>query len=239
MFYKALMLLALGSLSAHGASVCPATAPAGAWGLEYQVSASQSGAEPRQVQLLRRGAQTALYSPEHQMAEWWHFEDPKRPGFSRVFDQQQRRIDYYMGDLRALGVQAQQEEVESFAARHLLGQLTKQGSSPCEHAERYQGEINGVSYDLLWSPVLAAPLAIVTRKGEVERRWQADKLLGKDAVNARFATWQRYRETDFADIGDMENDPFLAKMINQGFIEHREHAVYNDQGQPLATGHSH
>lgn len=39
-------------------------------------------------------------------------------------------------------------------------------------------------------------------------------------VAAFFDTREQYQTTDFADIGDSENDPFLQKMIKLGFIEH-------------------
>ncbi|EKE77589.1 hypothetical protein [Gallaecimonas xiamenensis] len=238
MLRKALITLALLAGSAQAATdLCPAQLPAGAWGLDYQLSGSQD--HQAKVELLRSGAQSALYSPERQLAEWWHFDDPKRPRFSRVFAEQQRRIDYYMGDLRALRVKVSQAEVESFATAHLLDQLSPVEGSDCAQAQRYQGEIKGVRYDLLWSPVLKAPLALSTQLGEQKRHWQARALLDDKAVKARFARWQGFMETDYADIGDMESDPFLAKMINQGFIEHSEHAVYNAQGQPMGGGHQH
>ena len=59
------------------------------------------------------------------------------------------------------------------------------------------------------------------------------------AIKAQFAKWDNFQTTDYADIGDNESDPFLAKMINLGFIEHGATGFYNQQGEAIQGGHHH
>lgn len=61
----------------------------------------------------------------------------------------------------------------------------------------------------------------------------------KAAVMQQFANWDSFQTTDYADIGDNEGDPFLAKMINLGFIEHGASGFYDASGKALGGGHSH
>ena len=58
-------------------------------------------------------------------------------------------------------------------------------------------------------------------------------------MKAQFAEWYNYQTTDYAYIGDNENDPFLAKMINQGFVEHGASGFYDAQGNQLQGSHKH
>lgn len=53
-------------------------------------------------------------------------------------------------------------------------------------------------------------------------------------IAQRFEQWDRYDAVDFADIGDNESDPFLARMINLGFIEHGGKNFYDSEGRVLS-----
>lgn len=57
-------------------------------------------------------------------------------------------------------------------------------------------------------------------------------------INAFFETRHNYYATDFADISDDHTDPFLTKMVTQGFIEHGASGFYNDKGETIGH-HNH
>ncbi|MCL1074763.1 hypothetical protein [Shewanella dokdonensis] len=227
------MLLLLLPTIASAAEFCPSSAPSNTWGIQYQLSGEKQGT----LLLLRQQAQTVFYNPQNQVAEWWNFDNPQHPQFSRVFGEAKRRIDYYMGDLRTLGVQVSQTEIESFAAAHLRQVLTKEPQSACAEAEAYEGDYHQVHYRMLWSTALQLPLSLETTVQGKVSRWQAQQFVATDDVTQHFQQWQTYKSTDFADVGDNEQDPFLAKMINQGFVEHSEHAAYDSHGNPLGSHH--
>jgi len=50
---------------------------------------------------------------------------------------------------------------------------------------------------------------------------------------------QNYQDIDFADVGDSESDPFIAKMINQGFIEHGSSGFYSSEGHAIEAQGGH
>lgn len=239
LFTAASLLLTLPAM----AGFCPDQPTSSSWGLSYQIdnNSQRSGT----LEILRHGKDTALYNPDRQIGEWWVLADSKRPRFHRLFGEQQRRIDYTTGDLRALGVNVNVDSIESFAMAPLLSRL--QAGEPvadCPAARHYRGEINGSHYEVHWHPALKLPLLLETKKAGQTRRWQASALINEPTVNQRFGQWLDYQPTDFADIGDMETDPFLAKLITQGFVEHAHPTAYNSDGTVIGAdddhaGHAH
>lgn len=227
--------LALWCSQASAADFCPTATDTQPFGIEYQLTGAQQG----QLQLLRSQAQTAYYNPANGVAEWWDFRQAKHPNFTRVFSQQQRRIDYYTGDLRTLNIHVAQSEIESFATSALRQQLTPKGDGPCAASQRFEGDYQGRHYQLVWSQRLQLPLTLTITDQHRSQQWQAKAQLSGQQVAQQLQQWQQFSDTDYADIGDNETDPFLAQMINQGFVEHSEHAVYNSQGQPVQGGHHH
>lgn len=228
------LLLALPAL----AGFCP-NPPAGTnWGLSYQLD--NNGQPGGTLEILRHGRDTALYNPARQIGEWWVLADSQRPRFHRLFGEQQRRIDYTTGDLRALGVNVNVASIESFAIAPLLSRLKAgEALADCPAARHYRGTVNGNHYDLHWHPELKLPLQLTISNGQQQRRWQASSLISEAAVSQRFGQWRDFQPTDFADIGDMETDPFLAKLITQGFVEHAHPSAYNSDGTVISSADSH
>lgn len=239
LFTAASLLLTLPAM----AGFCPDQPATANWGLSYQID--NNNQRSGTLEVLRHGSDTALYNPKRQIGEWWVLADSKRPRFHRLFGEQQRRIDYTTGDLRALGVNVNIDSIESFATAPLLSRL-KAGDAvaDCPAARHYSGTINGNHYDLHWHPELKLPLQLTISHGQQQRRWQATSLISEAAVSQRFGQWLDYQPTDFADIGDMETDPFLAKLITQGFVEHAHPTAYNSDGSVISrddghAGHGH
>ncbi|QSX33182.1 hypothetical protein JYB87_15870 [Shewanella avicenniae] len=219
--------------------VCPTTSHQlshnDTFGVQYQLSGAQHGT----LQLLRSQAQTAYYNPENGVAEWWNFAIADHPSFIRVFAKHQRRIDYYTGDLRTLNIKVSQAEMESFATAQLLKQLSHKGPATCDGSQVYEGDVKQMHYRVIWSDELGLPLELsITHNGQT-KQWQAQKLIPANEVELTLSRWQQFSDTDYADIGDNETDPFLAQMINQGFVEHSEHAVYDSKGKPMHGEHIH
>lgn len=224
------------------ADFCPATPSSANWGLSYQID--NHNQRTGTLEILRHGSDTALYNPARQIGEWWQLADAKRPRFQRMFGEQQRRIEYTTGDLRVLGVNVNIDSIESFAVAPLLSRLKAgQQLASCPAVRHYSGEINGNHYEIHWHPELKLPLLLTVNNGKQQRRWQATALIDEPAVKQRFSQWLAYRPTDFADIGDMETDPFLAKLITQGFVEHAHPSAYNSDGSVISSddhsGHNH
>ena len=155
-----------------------------------------------------------------------------RLSLSRAFDKYQHIIDYQPNELR---YQPQWQEVFQLVAIPALNQmeLVEQKGSGCLLEEHYllkgqvlkgnalkdkvlKGQHQG--FQLVWLPNLRLVKSLKLQSAQLTRQWQLTKYQHNDEkISALFKQYETYQTTDYADVGDNEGIPFLAKMINQGF----------------------
>jgi hypothetical protein len=167
-----------------------------------------------------------------------------RLSLSRVFDKYQHIIDYQPNELR---YQPQWQDVYQLVAIPAFSQmqLVEQKGSGCLLEEHYvlkSKELKGNAlkgqhqgYQLVWLPNLRLVKSLTLQSGQLTQQWQLTKYQQKDEkMSALFKQYETYQTTDYADVGDNEGIPFLAKMINQGFAmpisEPRHNAVVAHNG---------
>jgi hypothetical protein len=112
----------------------------------------------------------------------------------------------------------------------------------CYQQETYQWEnkVTNLKGNLKWNADLKLVTDLTVKQGDRQSHWQLEKIEQDEVIiDAEFDQRAAYQETDFADIGDNESDPFLIKMINLGFIEHSSSGVYNTNGENIAIEHNH
>jgi hypothetical protein len=91
---------------------------------------------------------------------------------------------------------------------------------------------------LKWLPELQLVSFFSSTRGDIKETWQlTSQQYDQPAIELFFTQLSQYQSTDYADIGDDHTDPFLAKMINLGFVEHGASGFYNTDGQPIEGGH--
>ena len=78
----------------------------------------------------------------------------------------------------------------------------------------------------------------VDKSGYV-REWKLKTVDFNKNTKDFFTKRQNYQSTDYADIGDDHTDPFLTKMVTQGFIEAGASGYYDEHGHSIGEGHSH
>lgn len=192
------------------------------WGIRYAVT---DNTQPvGELMVLRQADKhsTVLYNPQRQIGEWWRLADPQRPTFVRIFSKEQRRIDYTTGDLRTLHVEVNTQDIGTLGAASIRSHLQRyQPAQGChQDVTYYRGTYQGKQYQLAWFEPLAIPLSLTVSIADKQRSWQAVGAIRQQEIAPMMAHWQQFQRTDYADIGDNENDPFLAKLIHQGFVEH-------------------
>lgn len=175
-----------------------------------------------------------------------------RLSLSRAFDKYQHIIDYQPNELR---YQPQWQDVSQLVAIPALSQmqLVEQKGSGCLLEEHYvlkgkvlkgntlkgkelKGQHQG--YQLVWLPNLRLVKSLKLQSAQFTQQWQLTKYQHNDEkMSVLFKQYETYQTTDYADVGDNEGIPFLAKMINQGFSMSpsvsKNHAVMTN------TGHQH
>ena len=89
---------------------------------------------------------------------------------------------------------------------------------------------------LSWISELKLPAEMTITQGEQRIVYRLSKLTPVSQESFKRLT-SGFQDLDFADVGDSESDPFIAKMITQGFIQHGSSGFYSADGQQLEGGH--
>ncbi len=181
--------------------------------------------------------------PAAGIVELWQPMPNGRLALTRLFLQQQRGIAYEPVDLDMLGKKPDWQTISALATPESLGLSRDTGrkvtSVAGDHCWTEQGYADSAEATrLYWSPELALATRLEIKARHIH--WQAQQVDTRQAsVQSRFEQWRSYDLVDYADIGDMEADPFVSQLINMGFVEHSEHSAYYANGVPVKTSARH
>ncbi|MFK3861079.1 hypothetical protein [Pseudoalteromonas rhizosphaerae] len=206
----------------------------------YQVGKQVAGkavAESQQFTLWRTPYQVAEQGLE--LVEVWQQLSNQQIRPIRYFQTPQRGIEYQPSE-----VQGQQDwstkyqlVSDDFIAKMTLTDEQGDGCDKIQHYQLVQGD---TTIELAWLVNQKLVSAMSIAKPQLTQTLTLGTVDFKKAqIQQQFALWDAYQTTDYADIGDNEGDPFLAKMINLGFIEHGASGFYDANGKALGGGHSH
>lgn len=207
-------------------AAAPASTPASTQALvaEYQVRDAQG----ERTLVLVRSTDRIEYRMQGKPVEVWR----KTPdGIARLelFEKEQRSVSWSPGDLRTIGQKPQWERLGSPINPELRGTLQRHGEIAVlgTVAVRYRGEsAEGAPIALAWIEADGLPSyyragkrnAKAGEPGLYELRLRKLERVSKERV---FTATTDYRETDYADLGDMELDPFAANYLKQHSGAHR------------------
>jgi len=237
------------------ANVC--AAKPGRFQASYQITVG-NGEQARQQQLtLTRFDDTIIYQRSPVSYEAWH----KNGEYVRYFPQEKRSISYRRGDLLALNIHTDLDRQFHLISPAALSQFEKgqslqdscftrqsysfksksheesQGESHREsHSHANKSATEQQSLQLSWISELELPAEMTITQGEQRIAYRLSKLAPVSQEGFKRLT-SGFQDLDFADVGDSESDPFIAKMITQGFIQHGSSGFYSADGQQLEGGH--
>lgn len=187
------------------------------------------------LQILRTKNQVTYFYPEQAIGEQWLLQKNNRIRLTRYFEKYQRGIEYQAADMPNLeqgnGSWLQKYQLISPA---FIAQLKKEKP---EHSGCHDNEIfhskaqRKQQITLKWNANYQLLLSLTIKQNQKTTTWALlDLQSNKQQITQRLANYETFQLTDYADIGDNEADPFLAKMINQGFIEHSHSGFYTADG---------
>ncbi|GHB03540.1 hypothetical protein GCM10007107_15650 [Shewanella indica] len=232
----------------NDANVC--AAKPGRFQASYQITVG-SGEQARQQQLiLTRFDDTIIYQRSPVSYEAWH----KNGEYVRYFPQEKRSISYRRGDLLALNIRTDLDRQFHLISPAALSRFEKGQSlqDSCFTRQSYSFKSKGhdenhshanksaanepQSMQLSWISELELPAEMTITQGEQHIVYRLSKLTPVSQESFKRLT-SGFQDLDFADVGDSESDPFIAKMITQGFIQHGSSGFYSADGQQLEGGH--
>ncbi len=163
----------------------------------------------------------------------------------RYFEQYQRAIEYQPGELRNHNGNIEWAQKYQLVSANLLQTPVREQGQGCEREQYFEHTSGTQKLSVTWLPELELVKTMVISAQNEAGEWQVLSTLTLQSyqltpqlIEQQFALWDRYQSTDYADVGDNEQDAFLSKMINQGFIEHSASGFYSSDGQALG-GHHH
>ncbi|HEY5715400.1 MAG TPA: hypothetical protein VIS54_03225, partial [Psychromonas sp.] len=199
-----------------------------------------------------RGEQRLNFWRNHEQV-LYEYQDQKISEKWNQLSNQQVRLVRYFDDFQR-GIEYQPTEINHGQGEHNWGSkfqiidpmfikrltLTKQTGHDCDLLSHYQQRLlpsnnankeTAQTVQLTWSAVYQLPTYFSIKNNGILMQWQLLKLnKNPSRVQQVIHSKQNYKLTDYSDIGDNESDPFLAKMINQGFVDHHESGFYDSQG---------
>lgn len=145
--------------------------------------------------------------------------------YRRVFHHDKRVVDYTPGEIRTRNAEPDWAKLASVISPQLLDAL-KRGSSKTlfgQKAVRYTGNVGGQHIDLWWLERAKLPASL-----QMIRSGERMTMALKEVHDVGPANWPRtsddkiadYGMIDAADFGDMESDPFVAKVMQQDGHNH-------------------
>lgn len=184
-----------------------------AWVAEYQLHDAQGD---RTLIVVRDGKRVEYRTPDEPIRVWQQGGDGAV--HRQIFPADRKVVVYTPGDLRALGHAVEWPKLSGLVDPTLREQLQAVGDTRVagEAAQRYRGTEDGLRIELAWLPSAALPAHYRSGKGKGRFELTLRKL-ERRAADEAFTATDEYRELDFADIGDMERDPFAKRYILQGF----------------------
>lgn len=196
---------------------------------------AQSGGEVsnRDIRLIK-SQNRVIYKKSPIAFEAWD----RNGEYVRYFPQEQRSITYRPSDLRSLNMTYDLEQLFHLVSPKLKSQLkpTESIERSCFTVNQYQGQQDGQEIELEWIASLSLPYRLTIGQGQQRITY---RLISANNIskNEFDALTRDYNDLDFADVGDSESDPFIAKMITQGFIQHGNSGFYDSNGNRLSDGH--
>ncbi|MEI6858341.1 MAG: hypothetical protein V5788_00860 [Shewanella sp.] len=186
---------------------------------------------------LTRFHDTVIYQRSPQTFEAWL----SNGRYVRYFPMEKRSVSYRTGDLLSLNISYDLEQVFHLVSPEVRSVLKQSDDikHSCLTIEHFSGEQHSEEVNLQWAASLELPYRLTIGQGEQQLTYQL--IEAKSVTAEEFnALTTGYKDIDFADVGDSESDPFIAKMIHQGFIQHGNSGFYTSDGQQMqGTSHSH
>lgn len=209
--------------STSGSPVEVDTLPAIAGHFESRIipEGNTSQEQTREWYLWRQPNQVETRETSGDTGQIWELSRNGQVSYLRIFHQEKRIIEYTSGDLRALQSYPGWLKLACLIDPILLKtQLQLNGSVETlgRQAQRYQGRVDEVEFEVLWLEKERIPALV---RQMFANRQEIMQL--KEIHSLHESPWPRsqiseYIHIDYADLGDKEADPFIHS-LQQG-VEH-------------------
>jgi hypothetical protein len=179
---------------------------------------AQAGKRVSDWYLLRDANRVVIYDAASGQAKIWEKDARGEVEFSRVFTADRRVVEYAPGEVKARGPVPDWNSIASILAPRDLAKLRKAGERKVlgRTATILTGTADGSKVQVWWLPQERLPAMVQQGQGSKAVRLVLRELRPQAASEwnwAEPATLAAYARLDAADLGDMEYDPFVQKVL--------------------------
>lgn len=197
------------------ASVAAATLPPLA--ARYELKVNQTAGD---WYLWRDANNIETATPATGQSTLWERTPANEYSYRRVFHNDKRVVEYSPGEIKTRNATPDWAKLASVISPQLLDELKRSGRKTAfgQSAVRYTGSVGGQKIDLWWLEQAQLPARL-----QMSSKGQQMTMVLKDLFAKSPAGWPRVDEDkiaaygliDAADLGDMESDPFVARLMQQ------------------------
>ncbi len=193
-------------------------------GAKYQVSVKTiEGKQSHYLLNLWRNGQTIVYEyPQKKKAEYWYRSAKGKNKstsiqLTRYYDGFERGIEYQINHKSVESTDKKWQKLSSIIAvdkQQFTVPIEQQVS--CDQVTKLESQVAGITGD--WLSYYQLPKQFSMTSSVATKTWKMTALItDAESVKLKINARTQFHVTDYADIGDNENDEFLSKMIVMGF----------------------
>ena len=244
-----LLLIAIFSISVINAAMAENSCSLSPTRLKatYKVTSTRgdSVSSPTTLMLWRDENKVAHQYPQTNITETWQLIRDTHIKAVRYFDGHKRAIEYQPNERIHGKVEKDFSYRYQLISDGVLAKMVEQETTGegCNTEVKMTLEDHGQHITLTWLPAFRLIKDFHVEAKGMTREWRLTSLAHPDKekldTHSFFAEREAYQSTDYADIGDDHTDPFLTKMVNQGFIEAGASGFYHQDGHAIEGQHKH
>lgn len=183
----------------------------------YELKVNQTAGE---WYLWREATSIETANPATGQSTIWERTSANDFSYRRIFHNDKRIVEYSPGEIKTRNATPDWAKLASVISPQLLDELKRGGKKTVfgQSAIRYIGNVGGQKVEVLWLEQAQIPARL-----QMSGKGQQMTMVLKDLYTQSPAGWPRVDEDkiaaygliDAADFGDMESDPFVARLMQQ------------------------
>ena len=166
--------------------------------------------------LWRNPNRIETYDDFSNQGEIWEKNSAGQISYTRLFYNEKVALDFTAGDLSAIGASQDWNTLGSLIDTKNFGKELKLLDSHDNNIQQYSGISNGAATEVDWLPALQLPSS-VTKKLSSGTVVITLKKCGNTTKSLQYfpsnTDIKNFRHLDFTDLGDMEDDPLVQKIV--------------------------
>lgn len=145
--------------------------------------------------------------------------------YTRVFMEDKKLVEYTTGELKTQNKLPDWAQLASIFAPKIIASLKVSGEK-IQFGEQVlvlEGKINNVETTIWWIPKLQIPSYVSQKQGTVDSSMTLKEIYKQTPTTWQWldtATFDSFSRIDASDIGDMEGDPFVKKLLQLDGHDH-------------------